>query len=547
MPEQAKLTTFKQQLYGAAGLAALIVLYLLPGSIGHDPWRGDDIRHFMVVRDVLLGDSFWWPSAVREPDAGYGPLYYWVSALFGAALGWLLPLHDATRLASPFFTGLAIFWVARTAGRLYGRHTRTSAALLTLGTLGLAIHAHEHQPLTAIIAAQAMTFAGLALLSTQTIKGGIQAGVGCGLAFLAGGPTALLLTLPLVALLLIGCSDCRNRLTIMSSLAGLLLTGIICAIWMTGLALNEPSQFSKWLSGLTYSSAPAFTLQDLGKRLELAAWSAWPLWPIAGWTIWKVRKQLADITWALPLGATVLALIWIYWHAAAQASSYLPLIVPLALFAAAGVPRLRRGAANAFDWFALMTFGSFAILVWLAWSAQAFDWPPGLTRSLQRMAPDFLLHGTGLQAAFGSIIILSWLWLVWHLPKSPNRASANWAMGMTMLWCLAVTLLMPWFENNRSYRAAAESLHSALQLSEAVCVSARGLDSSHRAAFEYFSDIRILPHHESPSSCDHLLIQDGTPQSLAPDDGNNWQLVWEFNHAGGKRLERFELYRFAQP
>jgi hypothetical protein len=62
------------------------------------------------------------------------------------------------------------------------------------------------------------------------------------------------------------------------------------------------------------------------------------------------------------------------------------------------VSSLRRGAANAFDWFGVMTFIFFGIVVWLGWSALHFGWPPGLARQVARMAPDFQ-HGAWLAGA----------------------------------------------------------------------------------------------------------------------------------------------------
>ncbi len=67
------------------------------------------------------------------------------------------------------------------------------------------------------------------------------------------------------------------------------------------------------------------------------------------------------------------------------------LLIPAsALLAASGVSTLRRGAASAFDWFALMSLAVFGVLVWLAWTAQAVGWPPGLARHVARNAPDFV-------------------------------------------------------------------------------------------------------------------------------------------------------------
>ena len=531
-----------RHMFGGFGLTMLIVLYLLPGVIGHDPWRGDDVQHFNAIWGVVTGHHVLLPTMVDEPITNHGPLYYWIGALFAFLFGSLLPLHDATRLATPFLIGLSIFWVARTASRLYGKHTRTAAALLMLGTLGLVIHAHEHQPLAALMMAQALTLAGMSLIPTHPLKGSLQAGAGTALAFMAGGLGGLFMTLPLFLLITLFCPQCHTPRTSGAIIPGLTLALLGAAAWPFALNQQAPEQLTLWWEGAWGRLGRPLELNELPEVLELTSWFVWPLWPIALWALWRARRQLRDLSWALPGSAFALALAWIGLRGSTSPEAMLPLIVPLALLAAAGVPSLRRGAANAFDWFAIMTFAVFAILVWLAWSAQTVAWPPGLARSLARMAPEFVLQPNPAQIALGAAICVIWIGLVWLLPRSVNRGPANWAMGMTMLWCLAVTLLMPWFDHSRNYRPMVQSAAIALAGEPDGCVASLGLSSSHRAAFDYFGGLRPGEIDAYETACRFLLIHDDRfPDGLTPTA--SWQLIWEYRHAGGKRLETFRLYR----
>lgn len=536
------LSPFKQHLYGAAGLSLLIALYLLPGAIGHDPWRGDDVIHFAAIYSLLNGESLLLPGIAGDPLTQFAPLYHWVGAMFALALGWLLPVHDAARLASPFFAGLTIFWISRAASRLYGKHTRTAAALLTLGTLGLVVHTHENQPMIALIAMQAWTLAGLALVPTRPVRGSIQAAIGVTLAFLAGGFAGLLLTLPLFIVLAIGCPDCRTPRASGALILGLSLGLMASAIWPIMLNHQAPELFAHWWTGSLSVLTSPLPSHDIPKTLELLGWFAWPLWPIALWALWRAKRYILRLPCMLPLAALALFVAWIFGSGETDAAAMLPIIPPLALLAAGGVPSLRRGAANAFDWFAVMTFGVFALLIWLAWSAQVHFWPPGLARSLERMAPEFALQGTMMQAGLGIFIIAIWMLLVWHLPRSLNRGPANWAMGMTMLWCLAVSLLLPWFDHSRNYRPMSESLSITLAGENAGCVASLGLSRSHHAALDYFARLRATQADDNETACSFLLVHDDqSPPGVQPDA--QWQQIWEFRHAGGKRLEVFRLYR----
>ena len=533
----------QRHLFGAFGLTLLIALYLLPGAIGHEPWRGDDIKHFAVVYSMLGGEGWLFPHMAGRPLVEYPPLYHWVSALFASLLGPLLPLHDAARLATPFFAGLAIFWIARASARLYGRHTRTAAALLTVGTLGLVVHAHENQPLIALMAMQAMTLAGLALTPTQPVKGTLQACAGIALAFLSAGLAGLLLTLPLTLIVTLTCRECRSPRASGALILGLTLALLAIAAWPLALQRSEPELLSLWwATDWARLTSSTLSLGDMPRTLELLAWFIWPLWPIVLWSLWRNRRHLLQLPWMLPCTAMMLAAAWIYANGTFEAAAMLPLLPPMALIAAGGVPSLRRGAANAFDWFAVMTFGFFAILVWLAWSAQALFWPPGLARSLDRMAPELVLTGTTQQVALGVTIVLVWLLLVLRLPRTVDRGPINWAMGMTMLWCLAVTLLMPWFDYNRNYKPVVQALAEELENHPPSCIASMGLDPSHHAALDYHAGLRMHPVTLHEARCSLVLVKDvqGSSTSAAAE---SWDELWEYRHAGGRHLEVFRLYR----
>jgi 4-amino-4-deoxy-L-arabinose transferase-like glycosyltransferase len=223
-------------------------------------------------------------------------------------------------------------------------------------------------------------------------------------------------------------------------------------------------------------------------------------------------------------------------------ANLLPLIPPVALLASAGVHSLRRGAASAFDWFAVMTFLVFAILVGLAWSAMSFAWPPGLARQLVKLAPGFQLEPSWGLTVVGAVLVLGWLGLVWNAPRSPNRGPTNWATGMTMLWALAVCLLMSWFDYGKSYRPAAQSLARALGASPATCIAGQDLSASLRASLDYFAGIRTRPLVGASTACPLLLVSVDRHTPL-PQTFDTATLVWEYRRGGGRQLEILRLYR----
>ena len=67
----------------------------------------------------------------------------------------------------------------------------------------------------------------------------------------------------------------------------------------------------------------------------------------------------------------------------------LPTLPSLALLAVPGLPLLRRGAANALWWFALMVFCFFALVGWFYWIALDLNFPARLHSHLMRLRPAY--------------------------------------------------------------------------------------------------------------------------------------------------------------
>ncbi len=522
-------------------LAALLAIYLLVGTTGHLPWRGDDLTHLGPIHAILQGGSWLMPEIAGETYLGAAPLYYWVGALLAKLLGWLLPVHDAARLATSLFCAATLYWTGLAARRLYGEASFAPAILLGMGSLGLVVHAHETQPQLAQIAGMALCFAGLGEISEHPRRGGIQAGLGVALAFLASGLSGLALTLPVIFLTPLLCPRCRNPIVARGIATGLGIALMISGLWLTAAAYGHPGEVTLWWREELLSTTPhASRVSELGKLVQLFGWFAWPLWPIAGWAVWRNRQAIASPQLALPLMASIIAVVLVTSTGGLRTAGLLPVLPPLCLLAAFGVTSLRRGAANAFDWFGVMAFIFFGIVVWLGWSALHFSWPPGLARQVARMAPDFQHGGWVSGALVGLALSLLLVLLPLFTQRSVQRGATNWALGMTLLWCLAVTLWQPWFAHTKNYQPLASELSQTIG-PQPGCIKRRNVGDTQRAALDYFANIRTLPY-DSEEDCRLLLTYTAggvASRSVPPE----WHVMWERRLGGGRKAETFKLYR----
>jgi 4-amino-4-deoxy-L-arabinose transferase-like glycosyltransferase len=135
-------------------LAAMLAFYVLAGLFGRDPWKGEDAIHIGTAWHMLHYGDWLSPDLAGRPFHE-PPLYYWSAALTGKMFGWLLPLHEAMRLASGVWITLALMGLYYAGRELYGEESAAASPLLLAGCAGLLFHAHDAQPMLIALAAYA--------------------------------------------------------------------------------------------------------------------------------------------------------------------------------------------------------------------------------------------------------------------------------------------------------------------------------------------------------------------------------------------------------
>src|SRR5258708_4503712 len=97
---------------------------------------------------------------------------------------------------------------------------------------------------------------------------------------------------------------------------------------------------------------------------------------VALWTLWEGRRRTIEAGTRVLIAAVAAAFALLLFLSDPREVYALPLLLPLALLAGAGVPSLRRGAANALAWFGAMSAGLLGALMWLGWFAMMTGFPP---------------------------------------------------------------------------------------------------------------------------------------------------------------------------
>jgi 4-amino-4-deoxy-L-arabinose transferase-like glycosyltransferase len=527
-------------------LALFALAFAIPGLAGHDLWKSHDAVGLGIVYDMLKSGDFLVPRAGGWTLLSDPPLYHWVAFLFGKSFGWLLEFHSAARLASGFFV-LAAFALVYRAGRNWvgGAEPRTvavAAFLLLLGSVGLIVHAHEAVPELASLAALCGAFASLRHAALRPYAAGAGFGIGIGVALLSASWVPPLALLAAVALAHAVCPAWRTRAAVPFIGLSLLIALLLGFSWPLALGMRSPQLFAEWW---TVVAEPQGTLAgNLRYFLGAGSWFGWPAWPIALWTLWRLRKRLAEPQLFVPALALVLMLAGLVRWGPGQSIALIPLLAPLALLAAQGVIGLRRGATAALDWFGLMLFAFFTSIVWVAYAGLITGLPPRVANNLARQAPGFMAQFNLVYFAIAVLLLMAWLTLMFRTPPSPLRCLARWASGLVLLWGTFAMLLMPWADFRAGYRSVALQLRSKIPVS-AKCVAQRGLGMPQAAALDYHADIR--PHAFNvvkPDACPLLLVQ-GSPQHEFDGPGPGWTKLADVGRPGDKS-ERYRLYRLGK-
>lgn len=543
MPSLDDRSRWRRRIFGPAGIFLLAMTYLLTGVTGHDLWRGEDARHFAPILSLLDGDNLWFAYVAGERVDEGGMLYYWTGALFASLAGGYEP-HQAARLASALFGGLTLWWIGLAARARSDAAAQGAAMLLLIGTLGLVVHVHLFQPLLALMAVQAGLLT--ALLRDDLPERGRTLAIAAALTagFLTAGilPALSLGATTLLALMLPTATTALRR----SVAGGLTLAILVVAAWFGLQVWQNPQTLAAWHAGQlllpSLGDAPAVALFS-----REAGWFLWPLWPLMLWSLWHQRGQLLLPQVALPLLLWLASAGWIVVSSPSDdPSALLPLLVPSALLASNGLMSLRRGANNALDWFARMSFAVFALLMWCAWSAQTAGWPPGLRGHIARFGDGYVPPGALLPALVAAVVCLISAVLIWTMPRSTLRGAANWAVTMTCLWVLAVWFLQPWFDHTASYRRVMTSLNETLatHVDPDDCIASLGLPRDIRGALHYFAGQQTERMKGVPpdTHCRWLIVYTGWGALPTRIDAP-WTRQWHQWMGGGRRTELFELYR----
>ena len=510
--------------------------WVLPGLIGHDPWKPDEAIAFGVIYSMVHDGHWLAPMIGGLPSHEYSPLYYWSAALVAKLLSPVLELHNGARLTTGLYMAAAIYFTHKTAMRLLDERAGRVSVLLLIGCLGLLERGHLINPEVAALTGLTVALYGMTRMRSEAWRGGRTVGIGAGVIALSIGVIPALMVPVTALVLMVALGETSNRTFRRGILYSLAVLLPFCVAFP--LALGSAFNDGKWLRALL--GIPVAGI-DPTYFVRAISWQGLPALPFALWLWWHDRAKLRErFELALPLVAFAVLLVSFSLFREARSGNTLLFLPPLALAAAHTLDRLPRGLASFMDAFSLFLFGLLAIAGWLYWIAAVTGMPASAAHAIAMKVPDFDFKVQWPAVAVSAFMTLIWLYAVVLAHRNNRRAIVNWVSGITLIWVMLMLLGLPALDHILSYRQVAQTVAARID-NHSGCIASKDIGDPQRASFDYFTELHFSPPGADPKvPCRWMLTQGN--RDYAPPISADWQLVWE-GARPGDRVERFRLYQ----
>ena len=521
-------------------LIVLCAIWLCMGLVGHSPWKPFESHSISTVKTILDTGNWIAPTSASNQFITNPPLYYLSAAAFTnllSPLADMLPAHDAARIATGFWMIITLLMMGMTGRELWGKGVGRQTTFILIGAMGLVVSAHTLMPAISSLSGIAISFYALSLSTRKPNRASILLGLGLSVSFLSTGllPLAIIVCTCLVLPVLF--SAWRNKIFIQFMTIGFLIASPFLIGWALLCHYFYPDQLHHWW----VNSTQLFDHFNHPYYLKTLLWYAWPALPLAIWGLWRHHKQLlTNAKFQLIITFFVVAFDLIGLGRENEVFA-LPLLIPLIAMAGGSIETLKRGTAGALNWFGLLLLGLMSGLIWLGWAAMIVDSPSKIKERLAFLSGMSHLNFNWLAFIFAATITLIWLFAIGRSQHTNRSSATNWAIGMTCVWTLLMTLWLPMIESARGYQQVFTSLQNALPAKYA-CVASNALGSSQKDLLHYFANLKTYTSELGGAlQCDLYLFQDEkNREKVSP--GAHWKLIWSGKRVSDRR-ESFRLFQ----
>ncbi|WGO83110.1 ArnT family glycosyltransferase [Arsenophonus apicola] len=540
------------------GFLLFLLIYLLPGIFGHNPWKQDENYSFGIIQTMYETGNWLIPTNAGQPFMEKPPLYYWVATIAVHLFSSWLPMHDAARTASLFFSAVSLSFFIFLARRFFSAdsfsdHRIWIALALFTSAPGILRHSHDMFTDTALIAGTIIGLYGLLGLIKQenNLFSTLWLTAGTIITMLSKGvfvPGLIWICLILAPICL---KACRNkRYYSLAIIAGLLSLCLILP-WPILLFRDSPELFKVWFWDNNIGRFLGFSVEHLGAKAkafripEAILLFALPSGILAFIFILKQPiKNLTDNRFFLPTCFVLLGVILLQISASGRALYLLPFIAPMALLATHCFCRLPSLIYKIGYYFSLILFSLIIPLIWIGYGLSFSTKHHQLLAIFRQWLPSgYQPHFSWLAFLFALAITLIWLFKKRFLANQlALKAAQIWCLGLTVIWGLIFSLFIGWIDYAKGYQNVFADLkqHIASEFLPTDCMVSHEVGESEAPMLYYYTGIlhQSQYHYETPPNCRWLL--DLSKEVREPPPG--MEIFW-IGHRPDETKENLVLYK----
>lgn len=521
-------------------LLVLCAIWLFMGLVGHAPWKPFESHSISTIKNILDSGQYLMPDSAGNPHIVDPPLFHLSAALLAHTLQPILPMHDAARITTGLWMLITLLMIGMTGRELWDKGVGRQTTFVFMGSLGLIVSAHTLTPAVASLTGLATGFYALSLSKRRPYRASLLLAFGFVVSFLSTGllPLSILLATCLILPSLFSFWRSKSYLYVLT--IAIAVASPFLALWPILCLIFHPELFHTWWQQSLAQFNESYHLYFL----KTLMWYAWPALPLAIWGAWRYRAQLLHKPrFQLMIAFTLVAWVLIGFGAERKDIYALPLLIPLTAMAGGSIETLKRGTAGALNWFGLILFGLMSSLIWLGWIAMMTGHPVKIKERLTFLSGLSQLDFNFVAFACATAISLIWLFAIFRSQHSNRSGATNWAIGMTCVWTLLMTLWLPMIDAARSYGAVFTQLKNALP-EEFTCISGKQLGESQRDLLHYYAHVKTIAFGTEESlNCNLYLTQDERGQ-LKVEPGAEWKLIWSGKRLNDRR-EEFKLFQYS--
>ena len=518
-------------------LIVLCAVWVLMGLIGHAPWKPFESHTISTIKTILDTGNLIAPASASNSQIINPPLYYLSAAVVAKILNPILPMHDAARITTGLWMVVTLLMIGMIGRELWGTGYGRQTTFVFIGSLGLVLSAHTLMPAVSALTGVATSFYALALAKRRPYRASILLAAGVSVGFLSTGLQTLGIILTTCLILPCLFSFWRNKNYASVIALSLLIASPFLLGWPIICHYFYPEALSYWWE----ISLKQFQNSTHLYFLRTLLWYSWPALPLAIWGLWRYRSQLISKP-KFQLSITFFIIAWLVIGLGEGKEVFaLPLLIPLTAMAGGSIESLKRGTAGALTWFGLILFGLMSVLIWLGWFAILTGSPTKIKERLTFLSGMQQLNFSVVAFCIAAAVTLIWLFAILRSQHTNRSAATNWAIGMTAVWTLLMTLWLPMIDSARSYGTVFSSLKSALP-SHFACIASNDVGDAQRDLLHYFANLKTTDVDINGAlNCDIYLIQDEKNRQKE-EPGPDWKLIW----SGQRISERSESFRLFQ-